>query len=195
MITLRPLQASQAHLWNALVDAHPDGTLFHTWEWLHLMESFQPGHVERLGFFREGQLIGVFPLTVARRFGLRVAGSPLYFNISPYLGPLLNDMSATLASLDHIADYLAAHRIQFCRIFFTRDATLPSGRWSPWFRVIGKHTHLLALDRPIEALWQQMDSSRRRVLRKAEKAGLTIVHTVGEEQIDEYFSVATALYR
>ncbi|MCC7058896.1 MAG: peptidoglycan bridge formation protein FemAB, partial [Burkholderiaceae bacterium] len=95
---------TDAHDWQAWVDAHPSATIFHAWAWRAVLtQSF--GHRPHFLIARRGtRVVGVLPLMQVKTllFGHSLVSLPF----CPYAGPLGEDR-ATLDALDHRAEALA----------------------------------------------------------------------------------------
>lgn len=188
---LRGIGPDQDTLWDGLVRGFPGGTLFHSARWLALLEKHQGFRLRRLGLYRGETPVGCLPLAV-KRFGLvKVAGSPLVVEDTPYLGPVcaedrLKDLWPALA------DYLRREGIHFLRIVWLRP---PGGAALPWrYRVAEKHTHVLDLTRPEAHLWKGLEGRCRTAVRKAGKSGVTVEEGGGRPFARAYYPILHGVY-
>ncbi len=93
--------------WETYVDRHPGGTFFHTLIWRDAVEEAFEHRCRCLYAWRDGRIVGVFPLTEIRS---RIAGRILVsVPYAVYGGPLTDDDEAGRALLDHARRL--AHRI------------------------------------------------------------------------------------
>jgi hypothetical protein len=77
--------------WAQLERGAVQSTIFHTDEWLTILERTYHAKILRLGFFEGEQLIGGMPVLVMRKFIYQVAGSPLDGTVTQYQGPICLD--------------------------------------------------------------------------------------------------------
>src|SRR5947209_3209613 len=77
--------------WNRLVEESPNGLVFHLNEWLEVLADTQRLSLRRFGLYAgaDKQLIGVLPIFFGRFGPIRVAGSPLIVEDTPYMGPVV----------------------------------------------------------------------------------------------------------
>jgi FemAB-related protein (PEP-CTERM system-associated) len=101
---VRPMREDDRARWDAFVDAHPDATFFHRAGWAEAIERGF-GHRTRYALAeRNGELVGVLPLTEIKS---RVFGHALISNaFSVQGGPLAADEAALTALTDHARDQL-----------------------------------------------------------------------------------------
>src|SRR5262245_18169942 len=188
VITLVSLGRSDAERWDAFVEATKYGTLFHRWRWLDFVERYQHVSVERLAVTCGGQWIAILPLAYQRLGPVTVAGSPLHIHATPYQGPLAAD-PPDRDVYDAIAAYLRRRRVRFCRINLSDKMDAGAVAAGPRFRKVLRRTHVLDLSPSVAELWNGMDSARRRVIRKAEKAALTIATAEDQRHIGAYHTL------
>src|SRR6476661_8092815 len=76
--------SDSAERWDAIALAH--GTLFHSADWLRVLETTQGARLRKLGVYDAGRLVGVLPLFLKRYLMLNVGASPFVVEDTPYLG-------------------------------------------------------------------------------------------------------------
>jgi FemAB-related protein (PEP-CTERM system-associated) len=159
--------------WNAYVDAHPDATGYHAWEWRHVFEQAFGHEAIYLVARRAGRPVGVLPLVFFRSalFG-RFAVSLPFVN---YGGVLADDDDAADALVAHAESILARRGARHLELRHRtrRFPALPSKDH--------KVTLLMDLPSSEEACWLGFDRKLRNRIRKSEKSELTA--TIGDRSL------------
>ncbi len=177
--TLRYLEPSEYPLWDALVDVSPQGSVFCRSWWLSAF-----GDVRILACFSGNQIIAGIPLYFERRFGITVCTMPkLTQTWGIVMRPREGKAVAAAARETKILRAFAAELSQY-RLFF--QAFHPSlSNWLPFywsgFRQTTRFTYVIDDLTDLNRVWNGMSESARGQIRKAQKAGLTIVPSGIEE--------------
>ena len=89
---LKIFDETQSQAWNSLIERSLNGTLFHTWEWLKIMEKHCQSRLIPLVFFDndDDKPFGGMPLFLMKKMGLRLVFSPPPGS-AVTLGPVLMD--------------------------------------------------------------------------------------------------------
>ncbi len=165
---LETIRATDVDRWNAVVDRADLGTVFHRYEWLEAVErglGYQPRH---LLVEKDTNLIGLIP-----NFVVGIPKTPFYRLTSIYPGfggPLFTtDVARSLSLIVEAIPSLCGrrtivHEIRACNTNFLRydDSLATDGYESS--RVDGRF--LLNLATGYDAVFDGMDSSRRRAIRR-----------------------------
>jgi hypothetical protein len=179
--------ALNASEWEAILDGHPDATVFHSSAWLEFLAASQ-GAVPVIAFVKlEGRPCGYFVGAIVRRFGIRILGSPLPGWVTPYMGFLLK------AGVDRRAAAEALVRFAFndlgCLHVELDDARLAPERMAgsvyavePWV------TYLVDVRPPEEEILAKMSSHRRQYIRRAIRRGLIAEVSTDISFADEYYA-------
>ena len=88
-IELQIAEENEREKWNMLVENSPHGTIFHTWEWLKIVEKHVNMRLYPIIGMRGSNIIGIYPLFLHRNFILRAVFSPPPWVAVPYLGPVI----------------------------------------------------------------------------------------------------------
>jgi FemAB-related protein (PEP-CTERM system-associated) len=172
--------ADAAREWNAYVEAHPEATGYHAWEWREVFEQAFGHETLYLVARRERRPVGVLPLVLFRSalFGKFAVSLP-FVN---YGGVLADDDQAGDALVAQAKSVLAQrgarhlelrHRVRHFPALPAKDH---------------KVTLLLDLPGTEEACWQGLDRKVRNQVRKAEKTGLTAT-IGGRSLLPEFYGV------
>ena len=102
--------------YDALVERHPEHTVFHTGAWLESVHEVYGTHIRYLGLLDGEQLLGAFPVFSRRMFLAALHGSPLPQHATPRLLPLLDgDLHEEfLAALDRWVRVNRIGHFQLC---------------------------------------------------------------------------------
>jgi hypothetical protein len=161
--------------WNRFVERSPTGTVFQTSHWLRAVA----GEVEVCAVKKGQELVGGFPITRNRKYGVNVLGQP---SLTPYSGIVFTDMgerkhvsavSARKSVGESVAEELKGEfdRVHVYTTPGVQRNLLPF-KWEGYsFRV--KHTYLLDVS-DLDAVWDGMDGNRRNDIRKAEEDGVYV---------------------
>jgi len=168
--------------WDAFVAAHPQGCVWHRWDWAPLMDDVYglPAHL--LTVRRRGALAGVLPLALqsSRLFGRRLVSLPWL----DHAGILADDDDARRALLDEaiaLADRLDAALTIRQVADEAADAAADHVRTD-------KVAMVLDLPCDAEALWGSLRAKVRNQVRKARKAGLEVEWT-GAEGLEAFHRI------
>jgi lipid II:glycine glycyltransferase (peptidoglycan interpeptide bridge formation enzyme) len=88
-IEVRIAENEELKTWNALVEASPYGTIFHTLDWLRIAEKHTNSKLYPLIGMKGEKVVGVFPIFYKKKGPLKMVFSPPPKTGMPYLGPVL----------------------------------------------------------------------------------------------------------
>jgi CelD/BcsL family acetyltransferase involved in cellulose biosynthesis len=167
--------------WERL-DALPGRALFQTRAWVQFVAASQGGEPVVAAVLRDGETVGYFTGLVARRYGVRMLGSPLP-------GWTTSSMGFTLTGEVSHADVVEAlWRFSWqelrCLHVELSDRNLQEDQLDGFETTTGR-TFLLPLGTD-EAIFAAFSSAARRAVRKAEKVGVVVEEAHGPDFADEY---------
>lgn len=171
--TLRYLEPSEYALWDALVDISPQGSVFCRSWWLNTV-----GDVRVLACFSGNQIIAGIPLYVEKHFGIPVCTMP---KLTRAWGVIMRPLDGkTVSASSRETKILRAFAVELSQYTLFFQAFHPClSNWLPFywsgFRQTTRFTYVLDDLSDLSRVWQGMSESTRRQIRKAEKAGLTVV--------------------
>jgi hypothetical protein len=75
---LKVFDDTQSQFWNSIIERSTSGTLFHTWEWLKIVEKHSDARLIPLVFFDadDDKPFGAIPLFFMKKLGLKMVFSP-----------------------------------------------------------------------------------------------------------------------
>jgi len=172
---LRYLESVDYSAWDALVDASPQHSLFYYSWWLRGLDA----QAKVLGYFDADTLVAGLPLHCERRFGINMYVRPkLTYHwgvvIEPLVGRTVEIASRETEILRSFAVNMAAMR---CSIFvLSLDGTLQN--WLPFYwqgftPSLGV-TYVLDNLNPLDRVFDGMQPSLRRQIRKARNLGIEV---------------------
>lgn len=181
--TVRRLSPSEYKLWDEFVRQSPQGSVFTLSDWLEASGR----KVAIFGCFRGSELVAGLPLTYhVSPPGIRIALHP---PLTPYLGILFKNNTGKyvtrISTEKEISSAIAsALRREFAVVNFNFHPSVVDLQPFIWegFSSSVRYTYILNLD-DIERVWAEMDESRRRNIRRAEKDGIYVEDGVGFEEM------------
>jgi Acetyltransferase (GNAT) domain len=170
---LRYLSEEERQLWDELVEASPQGSLFCRSWWLKVTG---PGtHI--LGYFDRGRLIAGIPLFFKRRFGVQLCTMPKLTQtwgvvVEPVEGKRVHQISRQMEILTIFARHLAAQPV-FLQRFHPEVFNFLPFQWQG-FQQISRVTYVIEHLCDLGRVWADMRENQRREIRKAEKRGIIV---------------------
>lgn len=174
--------------WDDLVRQYPGETLFHTSFWAEVVEKTYGIKGRLLQIFRDGAPVGVVPVWISRKGGLKLLGSPLRQTATHFCGPLCRPE----VNLRDVVEELYSFGTKELGVAYM-DITLPQPLTEPFssvWNVKTPDTFVLELDRTEEELWKSFEGRMRTAVRKAEKNDVEIeIVACGHDEIGEFYSM------
>lgn len=176
---LRYLKQDEYPLWDALVEESPQGNVFcRSW----FLKAVAPD-IRILACFIGGHLIAGIPLHFERRFGLKFCRMPPLVHtwgivMAPFEGKQITVFSRQMNVLTLLARELA-NQTFFIQSFHPTQSNCLPFYWNG-FKQVSLYTNVIEDLTDLDRVWNEMHGNTRRNIRKAEKAGITIVPCDGE---------------
>jgi len=197
---IKVAQEEDKAVWDRLVMDSPNGSLFHTWDFLKLIEKHTGDRLFPLMGIYRGNPLGVYPLYLEQRRFVRIAFSPPPRTMLLYLGPAISGYdsmhqrkkeSLLLAFQNSVDAFIQKEMRCNCVKIMTSPGLLDSRPliWSG-YHVEPLSTYTFDLS-DMDKLWQSFDSDVRRGIEKTEKAG--VVFREGKKK--EYDFLVDSLYK
>ena len=191
MVELKILEKNELKEWDKIVRESPYGTIFHTSEWMEILEKTFKVEELQLGIYKNNELIGVFPAFLQRKGIFKLITSPLREAATPYGGPIIKE------------DLLKAVTLEFDK--FTKSIGYIDVTFSPKMDLNGgilrnynyeeRFTYILNLDQEIDDIWKNLNKKCRNAIRKAEKSNVTIIEGDKKEYLEEYYKMVKDTYK
>ena len=170
--------------WNALIEASPYGTIFHTLDWLRIAEKHTNSKLYPLIGLKGEKIIGLFPIFYEEKGPLKMVFSPPPKVGIPYMGPVLLDYEKLKQEKKEslIVNFVAGVDKYIQNIFKPHYTyfTLPPGlidcRPFKWLGYQAKpvYSYLLDISVGLSDLESDFSIQARRNVKKAEKDELNL---------------------
>jgi hypothetical protein len=200
---LEVLGSEDSGLWNKVIDKSINGTLYHTWEWLGIVEEHTRSKLFALVYFDsdDDTPFGAMPIFYKKRFGVK-----MFFSPPPgsgiTLGPVFLDKSYRerrfhLVYLDFQADI--DRFIKELGTNYTFIITSPGildFRPFLWagYSVSPCYTYRIDLSQGEEIVWRNLGANVKQHIRRAENDGVDIIETTDISRLDDIYSALEKRY-
>jgi FemAB-related protein (PEP-CTERM system-associated) len=176
MITVSEVGPQQSTIWNQFVNAHPDATVSHLFEWKPAIEGTYRLKAYYLGAFSDGTLVGILPTIIIKRPLTPPFAVSLAF--CSYAGWLVRADQEESLLVRQFQQHLTQHGIHALESWrIAQSSTVKSH----------EVTMRLVLTSSPDELWKRFDPKVRNQVRKATKSGLE--PRWGKDQLDEFYSI------
>lgn len=179
--------------WDNLVDRCPYGTLFHTWNWLKIMEKhswtnflgrkIKPKLYPVIGL-RGTTPVGVYPLYLYDAKIVKYLSSPPSRVEDTYLGPLFVDYNklkqskkeSVFIDFQKEVDRFIFKDLKVSCVSISTSPGLNDSRPFKWagYKVEPRYTYTLDLKKTVEDIWSGFSAQIRKDIRRMYKKGLTV---------------------
>jgi hypothetical protein len=174
-------------IWDQFVENSPQGTLFHTWDFLKIVERHSGSQLVPYAVFLGTKLRCIFPFFVTRRLGLTIMRSPPPDAQIPYLGPAFDPSVAGLRAhkkqniLQQVTDEVCKEIDKISPNFVSFN-TVPSFidvRTFEWkdYKVQLGFTYAIDLEKPLEQIWSGFGRRCRQGIKHVSALSPQIRHT------------------
>ncbi|MFX1518981.1 MAG: lipid II:glycine glycyltransferase FemX [Promethearchaeota archaeon] len=174
--------------WNSVVRNSKDGSIFHTIDWVNLLEK-EYGEKVLIGAWLNGKLVGVFPSIIScmdsytthiRSYTLTYEhGGPISINADPQI------IRGMVLKFEEIAKDKAdkATIVTPCNWNFTPELERVG------FSKRLESTFIVDLKKPINELWQNIKKGTKRSVKKAQKNRITIRSATKRSEMETYYNM------
>jgi len=190
--------------WNRIADESPQGTIFHTWNWLKIAEKYSGFVLHPLIGYVKNDPVGLFPLFTRKRFGLNFVFSPPPHTALLYLGPALLSDTIPLQSrreminssfLDGVNDYINQElRAQYVQAFLPPKFSDPRPFTWSGYTVKPEYNYVSDLSPGAESLYQSLPKKKKQDIQRAQRRGIT-VEMGGKEELNAIYELMVERYR
>ncbi len=194
---------ADAKRWDDIVNSSVNGTLYHTWDWLKIVEKHSSSKLFPLVFFDadDDKPFGAIPLFYMRKFGVKMVFSPPPGS-SITLGPLLNGKGykqhkfelAYLdfqSNMDKFIDKLGSNYT-----YILTSPNLLDIRPFSWagYAVTPCYTYKIDLSQGEELVWDNMSKYLKKNIKRAKNKGISITESVDIDGLDYVYSALEKRY-
>lgn len=190
MIEIKPIEKNEDKIWNSIVKEHPNGTIFHTLEWMNILKQFYKVKTLHLGIYQDNKLSGVFPFCIQRKGIFNIYMSPLHEAATPYGGPIVK-----ADIIDEVIELFSSfsRKSSYFDITLTPNMNL-TGNILDKYHPDTKYTYILPLDHDIEKLWGNLNKKCRNMVRKAQKNNICVVDEKEPESLKIFSDMTTKTF-
>jgi hypothetical protein len=188
-LVLRHLRPEECPIWDTLVEASPQGSVFCRSWWLDAV-----GSTRILGCFRGGTLVAGIPLHERKRFGLTLCTMPRLTTVlgavlEPPADSFVKAASREMEILRLLADHLSGKPFVFHKFHPTLDNWLPF-YWKGFVQT-SLCTNIIEDLTDLNSIWGGMSDNIRREIRKAERRGISIFPC----GVDELYTACSQMFQ
>lgn len=201
---LEVFDVSKAQLWDSYIDSSINGTLYHTWDWLKIVEKHSKYKLYPLVFYDkdDDKPFGLFPI-----FHKKLCGVNMVFSPPPgsaiTLGPALLDKGykqhrfelANLAFQKSIDDFIK--KIHADYILISTSPGLMDMRPFQWagYDVRPSYTYIIDLSIGMEVIKSNLSKSLKNNINRGYKKGLVFSEESGLKSVDIIFQQVKQRYQ
>jgi lipid II:glycine glycyltransferase (peptidoglycan interpeptide bridge formation enzyme) len=179
-------EPSQAKLWDEIINHTINGTLFHSWEWLKIIEKYSDSQLIPLVFYDSDDDIpfGAIPLFFVKKMGLKLIFSPPPAT-GITLGPVLVKKGYKQYRFEMAYQDFANSIDEFLKkinpnyYFIITSPGLLDVRPFLWnnFDVVPSYTYKLNLTLGEENIWNNLSQSLKTNIKTGRKQGIDIIES------------------
>jgi hypothetical protein len=210
-VSLRRITSDEGARWDALVDASPTGTVFHSWAWVSTIakhswqtifgKTITPRFHPLIAEY-EGKDIGLIPLYEFKGPYTTYVFSPPPHSALTYLGPCLNfpeNIKQTSWERLHkgfqnsVEEYMKGLKANCIRIRTPPGFKDPRPYLWQGYEVTPLYNYVTDLHRPVERIFNESEPNFRNKIRRTEREGYTI-REGGFEDVKRLYEQVKARY-
>jgi hypothetical protein len=190
MLEFRLVEENVKTEWNQRVAVHQAGSIFHTWEWMQVVERIYHAQPLPVGIFEGTEMIGVYPLFRTQKGPLTVLASPI--GGVGYGGPLVDDrlLPEIIARQDELVRRFGADYVELRTLNHAMEPFLAQGNYT----LERLRTIALKLDRDLDELWRNLKGPCRTAVRRARKNNVVIRAAQDDRFLDTYSAMSADTY-
>jgi len=177
---------TDAKRWNSIIDSSLNGTLYHRWEWLKVIEKNSNSKLYPLVFFdaEDNRPFGAIPIFYMKKLGMKMIFSPPPGS-SVTLGPVIinkgyKQHKFELSYLDFqndIEDFFRKFRADYINIITSPG--LQDIRPFSWanYEVSPLYTYKIGLKQGENSVWSNLSQSLKTNIKKAPQRGISVIES------------------
>lgn len=177
-------QLDNKDTWDRYMSESPYGTLFHSWDFLKIIEKHSGFKLYPYGIYRGDELVCLFPVFARSTMGRVTVASPPPNMAIPYLGFVMSPIYDKLRQrkkesyLNHVIEEVEAElkKLRASSVSVTTVNGFIDMRPFKWsgYNVQMRYSHALDMTRPQDEIMARLDGALKREIAAAEKLSLSI---------------------
>ena len=175
---LKIADEDDALLWDKIVTSSPQGTLFHTWKWLKIVQKHSKATFYPVIVFNGTVPIGICPLFSQKVLGFSCVFSPPPATAIPYLGPVIADFDSYKQSkqvsvfkgfLQVVNNFIFSElKSKYTTILLGPSVDPRLYLWSG-YKLEPLFDYCIDLSKGCDTIWKDFDKDARDHIKKAEQ--------------------------
>jgi hypothetical protein len=190
-IVIRALHEDEFKIWDTIVERSPQGTIFHTLDWLKINAKHTDSQLFLIVGYLGNEPVGAIPIFYRRKNFFKVVSSPLGSTQIPHLGPIFPDYDVHkqnkrefyFSEFQKEFDEFLVQKLKPDRISISTSPNLLDVRPFIWndYQVIPKYNYCKDITN-LDILWNGFKKELRKNIEKAEHEGF-VIEQAGLEEI------------
>ena len=183
-IEVRKVEKERIEDWNKVANSSPHSTLFHTWEWLKIAEKQTNSKLYPLIGYKGTEPIGIYPLFLIKKKGVKLVFSPPSNALLLYLGPaFLNFDRMKQSRRESLFTDFQTEVDEFItselKGNYTRIRIAPGLldsrplRWSG-YEVDPFYTYVIDISKGVDYVWTGLNRKLRVSIEKTKREGVSV---------------------
>jgi len=199
-ITIRALPEDEYRIWDTLVDRSPQGTIFHTLEWLKINAKHTDSQLFLFVGYLGNEPVAAIPIFYRKRNFFKLLSSPLGSTLIPHLGPIFPDYDLHkqykrefyFREFQKELDEFLIQNLKPDRISISTSPNLLDIRPFIWndYQVIPKYNYIKDIT-DLDTLWNGFKKELRKNIEKVEHEGCVIE----QAGLPEFQFITQSIYR
>jgi lipid II:glycine glycyltransferase (peptidoglycan interpeptide bridge formation enzyme) len=200
-LELQIADEKEAEEWKKIVDNSSQGTIFHTWAWLKIVEKQTKSVLYPLIGYKGTEPIGVYPLFLVKKSGIKLVFSPPSNALLLYMGPAFVNFDKMKQSRKEslftefqtdVDEFIKSElKANYVRIR-TAPGLVDSRplRWNG-YEVEPLYTYMIDLTKGVDYAWNGLNRKLRTSIERSKREGVEV--KMGDKEDLEFIRVS--LYR
>jgi len=203
-ITIKVGREGDKECWNDIVENSPQGTIFHTWKFLKIMEKHTNSKLYLIIGMRGTTPIGIYPLFFQEKKFLRLVFSPPPHCAALYLGPVIIDYDklkqskkeSIFTSFQKKVDEFISSKLKADYVLISTSPGLLDSRPFKWtgYNVRPSYSYLIDLSNGADYVWKQLTKHLRQSINKTKKEGVSIEEG-SKEDLEAIYNLLSERYK
>ena len=183
-IELRIAEDNEQDNWDAIVEAAQQGTIFHTYKWLKIVEKHTKSKLYPIIGMKGTTIIGIYPIFYLKNFLFKSVFSPPPWVSVPYLGPVIADYDklkqdkkeSIFIEFQRKVDEFIKSELESNYILISTSPGLLDARPFKWtgYHVEPIYNYIIDLNKGDDYAWQQFKKNLRQNINRAIREGICI---------------------